>query len=124
MRATIDVQDVTCDRGGLGQIHHGVRDVLDRRRPAHRRQTFHHFLGGVPLKGVYTTPGATAFTRIPCSAYSIARCWVSVARPPLVIIGTAAVIPRIGLRAREAVIVTTLPPVFCASMCLRVSWVR
>ena len=34
-------------------------------------------------------------------------------RPPLVIIGTAAVTPRIGLRARAAVIVTMLPPVFC-----------
>src|SRR2546430_5666683 len=41
----------------------------------------------------------------------------------LVIIGTAAVTPRIGLRARAAVIVTMLPPVFCANICLMESWV-
>ena len=46
-----------------------------------------------------------------------------VSRPPLVIIGTAAVTPRIGLRARAAVIVTMLPPVFCANICLMASWV-
>src|SRR5262245_9853434 len=60
---------------------------------------------------------------MPSFAYSIARCWVIVSRPPLVIIGTAAVTPRIGLRARAAVIVTMLPPVFCASICLMESWV-
>src|SRR6184192_1365528 len=55
---------------------------------------------------------------MPSFAYSIARCWVMiVSRPPLVIIGTAAVTPRIGLRARAAVIVTMLPPVFCANIC-------
>jgi hypothetical protein len=42
----------------------------------------------------------------------------------LVIIGTAAVTPRIGLRAKAAVIVTMLPPLFCASICLTVSCVR
>src|SRR6516162_3208126 len=60
---------------------------------------------------------------MPSFAYSIARCWVIVSRPPLVIIGTAAGTPRIGLRARAAVIVTMLPPVFCASICLTASWV-
>src|SRR5262249_25524021 len=56
-------------------------------------------------------------------AYSMARCWVMVSRPPLVIIGTAAGTPRIGLRARAAVIVTMLPPVFCANIRLMESWV-
>src|SRR5262249_27712722 len=60
---------------------------------------------------------------MPSFAYSIARCWVIVSRPPLVIIGTAAGTPRIGLRARAAVIVTMLPPVFWASICLMASWV-
>src|SRR5262245_13449012 len=36
MSAAIDVQDVTGDRRGVGQIHDRVRDVLDRRRPTHR----------------------------------------------------------------------------------------
>src|SRR5262249_43763905 len=60
---------------------------------------------------------------MPSFAYSMARCWVMVSRPPLVIMGTAAGAPRIGLRARAAVIVTMLPPVFCASICLMASWV-
>jgi hypothetical protein len=59
--------------------------------------------------------------RMPSFAYSIARCWVIVSRPPLVIIGTAAVTSRIGLRARAAVIVTMLTPVFCTNICLMVS---
>src|SRR4029077_16853790 len=54
--------------------------------------------------GVSTTPGATAFTRMPSLAYSIARCWVIVSSPPLVIMGTAAVTPRIGLRAAAAIV--------------------
>src|SRR6185436_6817071 len=60
---------------------------------------------------------------MPSFAYSMARCWVIVSRPPLVIIGTAAVTPRIGFRARAAVIGTMLPPVFCANICLIESWV-
>ena len=30
MRAAIDVQDVTSDRRGVGQVHDRIRDVLDR----------------------------------------------------------------------------------------------
>ena len=78
-------------------------------------------LGVFRCSGVSTTPGATAFTRMPSLAYSIARCWVIVSKPPLAIIGTAAVTPRTGLRARAAVIVITLPPVCCANICLMAS---
>jgi hypothetical protein len=46
--------------------------------------------------GVSTMPGATAFTRICCFAYSIPRLRVATSRPPLVIIGTAEFIPAIG----------------------------
>ena len=31
MRTAIDVQDVTRDRLGIGQVHDGIRDVLDPR---------------------------------------------------------------------------------------------
>ena len=40
------------------------------------------------MKAHDTTPGATAFTRMPSAAYSIARCRVIVSRPPFMIIGT------------------------------------
>ena len=70
-----------------------------------------------------TTPGATAFTRMPSFAYSSARLRVTAFRPPLVIIGTAAVMPAIGLSASDAVTVTMLPPVFWASIRLIASWV-
>src|SRR5712671_4429212 len=46
--------------------------------------------------GVSTMPGATAFTRIPCFTYSIARLRVTASRPPFVIIGTAEFAPAIG----------------------------
>src|SRR5262249_46986717 len=51
-----------------------------------RRKSF----GTLSSNGVSTTPGATAFTRIPFRAYSIARLRVIALMPPLVIIGTDA----------------------------------
>src|SRR5262245_7672158 len=47
------------------------------------RKSFGLFL----CSGVSTTPGATAFTRIPSFAYSMARQRVIALIPPLVIIG-------------------------------------
>jgi hypothetical protein len=41
MSAAIDVQDVTRDRRCVDQVQDRVRDVLDRRRPTHRRQALH-----------------------------------------------------------------------------------
>src|SRR2546428_9380389 len=123
MRAAVDVQDVTSDRRGVGQVHDRIRDVLDRRRPTHRRQALHHVLRSLPVKRRVDDAGRDGVHADAVFAYSIARCWVIVSRPPLVIIGTAAVTPRIGLRARAAVIVTMLPPVVCANICLMESWV-
>ena len=50
MSAAIDVQDVTRDRRGVGQVHDRIHDVFDRRRPAHRRQALHHLLRRVPVQ--------------------------------------------------------------------------
>ena len=72
--------------------------------------------------GVSTTPGATAFTRMPSFAYSIARLRVMAAIPPFVIIATEAGTPAMGCSTIEVVILTTLPPDFCASICLIASW--
>jgi hypothetical protein len=53
-----------------------------------------------------------------CSfAYSLARLRVTASTPPLVIIGTEAVMPAIGLTTIEVVMLTTLPPDSCASIC-------
>src|SRR6476619_710935 len=53
--------------------------------------------------GVSTTPGATAFTRIPSFAYSMARLRVIALIPPLVIIGIEAFTPAIiRQRGRDA----------------------
>src|SRR6185503_11578344 len=83
---------------------------------------------GKPLSnGVSTTPGATAFTRIPCFAYSIARLREIALMPPLVIIGTEADSAAIGRSAMEAVMLTTLPPRFCSSKCSMtrcVTWMK
>src|SRR5262245_5341761 len=50
MSAAINVHDVTSDRRGVGQVHDRIRDVLDRRRPTHRRQALHHVLRSIPVK--------------------------------------------------------------------------
>ena len=50
MSAAIDVQDVTGDRGGVGQVHDRIRDVPDRGRPTQRRQAFHDILRSVSVK--------------------------------------------------------------------------
>jgi hypothetical protein len=62
--------------------------------------------------------GVGFLKRIFSFAYSVAKLYVTVSSPPLVIIGTEAVIPAIGLFASKAVMVTTLPPDLCASICL------
>ena len=36
MRAAVDVEDVTGDRRGVGQVHDGIGDVVHRRRATHR----------------------------------------------------------------------------------------
>ena len=71
---------------------------------------FRKSLGLSLWSGVSTTPGATTFTRMPSFAYSIARLRVTAFRPPFVIIGTAALIPAIGLSTSDEVTVTMLPP--------------
>ena len=50
MSAAIDVQDVTSDRRGVGQVYDRFRDVLNCRRPTHRRQAFHNVLRSVAVK--------------------------------------------------------------------------
>src|ERR1700692_2936559 len=57
------------------------------------RKSFGLFL----CSGVSTAPGATALKRIFSFAYSVAKLRVTASSPPLVIIGTEAVIPAIGL---------------------------
>jgi hypothetical protein len=49
MCAAIDVSDVSRDRRGVSQVHDRVRDVFDRRRRTHRRQSLHRFLRSLPV---------------------------------------------------------------------------
>src|SRR5438132_11801708 len=124
MRASIDVENVASDCRGVGQIHHGVRDVLDCRRATHRGQTFHDFLGFVPLKRRINNArrdgvDADAILRVLHRKMLGDRCKTAFRDH-----WDCGLYARIGLRAREAVIVTTLPPLFCASICFMVSWVR
>ena len=68
-------------------------------------------------------PGATALKRILFFAYSLERLRVIALSPPLVIIGIDAGMPAMGLSASAAVMVVTLPPVPCDSICLTARWV-
>src|SRR5262249_39383393 len=119
MCATIDVQDVTRDRRRVGQVHDCVRDVLDYRRPTHRRQVLHHVLWRVLVQR--RIDGAGRSRGMSFSASPTARCGVIFYSPPLVIIAPAAGPPGMGLGARAAVIVTMLPPVFRTNICLMAS---
>lgn len=47
MGAAINIQNVTRDCRGVGQVHDRIGDVLDLRRPTHGRQTFDHVLPGL-----------------------------------------------------------------------------
>src|SRR5580704_409923 len=66
-------------------------------------------LGSFLCIGVSTTPGATAFTRMPSFAYFIARLRVIASIPPFVIIGTEAFTAAIGCSAIVVVMLTMLP---------------
>ncbi|MCY1246400.1 hypothetical protein D9M72_596330 [compost metagenome] len=62
-------------------------------------------------------------TRIPSLAYSMAIFFEIALMPPLVSIATEAFMPAIGRSASGVVMLTMLPPLFCASICLTTSWV-
>src|ERR1700688_1761613 len=83
------------------------------------RKSFGLFL----WRGVSTVPGATALKRMLFFAYSLARLRVIALSPPLVIIGIDAGTPAMGLSANDAVMLVTLPPEPCDSICLTASWV-
>src|SRR5216684_6600054 len=91
MRAAINVQHLDGDLARLGEIEHGLCDVLGARNLPKRLQCAQELLGVVLVQRVSTTPGATTFTRRPCGAYSMARLREIASIPPLVIIGTDAV---------------------------------
>src|SRR5262245_20307400 len=123
MCTAIDVQDFASDLAGFGQVEDSLRDVLGAAicpsGDSVRRKSF----GLFSWSGVSTTPGATTFTRIPCVEYSIARLREIASMPPLVIMGTDAVNTASGLSTMDEVMLTTLPPDFCESICLTASCV-
>ena len=65
-------------------------------------------LGSLRCIGVSTTPGATAFKRMPSFAYSIARFWVTEFKAPFVIIETVP-FTAIGRSASAAAKLTAHP---------------
>ena len=86
-------------------------------------RVFRNCFGLFLCSGVSTWPGATALKRMLFFAYSIARLRVIASSPPLVIIGIDAGTPAIGCSAIDVVMLVTLPPVPCNSICLTASWV-
>src|ERR1700722_8677054 len=109
VRAAVDVQNLARDLPRVSQIQNGVDDVAYLSDASHRLQRTEISLPFCSCSGVSTTPGATALKRIPCFAYSIARCRVTVFKPPFVIMETEPFTPAIGLSASAAEIVTTQP---------------
>src|SRR5260370_36355818 len=85
-------------------------------------RVFRKSFGLLLWRGVSTTPGATALKRMLLFAYSLARLTVIASSPPLVIIAIDAGSPAMGLSANEAVMLVTLPPVACRSICFTANW--
>ena len=85
VRAAIDVQGLAGHECGRLQVQHRLDDLLDLAHSPERdaaRRGMHASLAR--CIGVLMTPGATAFTRMPLSAYSIASDLVTASSPPLV----------------------------------------
>ena len=85
----VDMERLTGDKGRPFEIEDPVDNVADFAEPAERVEVCHARIGGgvVPRPDY---PRATAFTRIPRDAYSIASERVTAAKPPLVRAGSAA----------------------------------
>ena len=118
MRTTVHVQHLSRYLTGFREINHGFHYVLDVRDCTHRRQRFQEV-----LRVACSQRRVNDARRDRVEANFLLRIFrVQAARngfsPPFVIIGTDAVISAMGLAASEAVIVTTLTPNFCVSICL------
>src|SRR6201993_4753527 len=121
MDTTVDVQHFPGYIASLRQVDDRIGDFLCVEDAALREQGLLKVLGISFTSGVSTTPGATALKRMLFLAYSLARLRVIAFRPPLVIIEIDAGMPAMGFSASAAVMLVTLPPVPCASICLTAS---
>jgi hypothetical protein len=122
--AAVHVQHLTRNVARPGKVNHCFGDVGDAGDCSHGRECLQKSLDWFVCMGVSTMRSATALKRMCCFAYSIARLRVAASMPPLVIIATGPGAPAIGLSTVEAVMLTMLPPVFCASVCFTTRCVR
>ena len=120
---TVDVQDLAGDERGPFEIQDAVDDVADlahpaegvERRPGPRTTQ-------ASCSGVLMTPGATALTRTPRDAYSIASERVTAASPPLVSDASAEGSLLSAWSTRLVVMLTTWPLPW-ATICPITRWV-
>ena len=113
----VDVQDLAGDERGAFEIQDAVDDVADLAHPAEGMER-------APgprttqrsCRGVLMTPGATALTRTPRDAYSIASERVTAASPPLVSDASAEGRLLSAWSTRLVVMLTTWP-LPCATIC-------
>ena len=82
--AAVDVEDLSSDERGFFEIENPVDDVTDLAHAANGVKGGQGRVGRGIVQGVLMTPRATAFTRMPRDAYSIASERVTAASPPLV----------------------------------------
>jgi hypothetical protein len=118
----IDVQDLAGDEAGSVEVEDRVGDVTDLADPADGVEAGHAVVGRAVVLGGFATPGATALTRMPRDAYSIASERVTAASPPLVRAVRAAGDPLLAWSARLVVMLTTWPAPWM-SICRIARWV-
>ena len=113
VRAAIDVHGLAGHKGRRLEVENRLDNFLNL---AHSPQRVQRGKRGVRLgacMGVLMMPGATALTRIPLSAYSIARERVTASSPPLVSDASADGTPLTGWPTSVVVRFTMCPPPLC-----------
>jgi hypothetical protein len=107
VRAAINVQRLAGHEDGRRQVQHRLDHLRTSPiRPNGCIPARNEYVSGVCI-GVLKTPGATALTRMPLSAYSIASDLVTASRPPLVSDASADGTPLTGWFTSVVVRLTT-----------------
>ena len=113
--AAVDVQDFARHESGALQVEDCVDDVGNVAHPPDRVQGGERGVGFGGFIGDLMMPGATAFTRMPVFAYSIASDLVAPFKPPLVSEASTEGTPDLAWSTR-LVVTCTIWPLRCFSI--------
>ncbi len=105
----VDVQDLAGDERRPFEIEDPVNDVFELAQPAKGMKAGEAVVGGEVVRGDLMIPGATAFTRTPRDAYSIASERVTASGPPFVRATSAEGLSLTAWSTMLVIMLTTWP---------------